>query len=278
MPKSISDTAHWVAFCRAMESERPDALFRDPFARLLAPANGSAPGSAMLSRFAADVVAIRTAVMDEIILKAVRDYQVDMVLNLAAGLDARAYRLPLPRDLRWIEVDLPEVLAYKSAILNGEAAACSLESTALNLLDPDRVQLLERLNGEANRILVLSEGLLVYLTPDDVAALAADLHRQQNFHYWLTDLMAPRSMRIMSAFACRQLAQANARLRFAPMDLRAFFGDLGWRAIELHPGLSEMRRLNRHTTVPASLLSILKIVRGNRLQSMDGTALFERSG
>jgi O-methyltransferase involved in polyketide biosynthesis len=32
----ISDTARWVAFYRAMETERPDAIFRDPFARQLA--------------------------------------------------------------------------------------------------------------------------------------------------------------------------------------------------------------------------------------------------
>jgi len=39
-----------------------------------------------------------------------------MVVNLAAGLDARPYRMSLPASLQWIEVDLPEILAYKEKI------------------------------------------------------------------------------------------------------------------------------------------------------------------
>jgi len=39
---SVSDTARWVALYRAMESDRPDALFRDPYARRLAGAAGAA--------------------------------------------------------------------------------------------------------------------------------------------------------------------------------------------------------------------------------------------
>ena len=34
--ENISDTARWVAVYRAMETERPDAIFRDPFAARLA--------------------------------------------------------------------------------------------------------------------------------------------------------------------------------------------------------------------------------------------------
>lgn len=33
--RNVSDTARWVAVFRAMESERPDAVFRDPLARRL---------------------------------------------------------------------------------------------------------------------------------------------------------------------------------------------------------------------------------------------------
>ena len=40
--ETISDTALWVATYRAMESERPDAIFRDPFARRLAGSRGQA--------------------------------------------------------------------------------------------------------------------------------------------------------------------------------------------------------------------------------------------
>ena len=62
---------------------------------------------------------------------------VDLVLNLAAGLDARPYRLQLPPSLEWIEVDLPEILAYKEGILANEKATCALERVRLNLADGD---------------------------------------------------------------------------------------------------------------------------------------------
>src|ERR1043165_8351720 len=96
----VSDTARWVAFYRAMESERPDAIFHDPFARRLAGAQGEAIVQAVAGGTAlARPMIVRTAVMDEIILRGIEQDGVLGVLNLAAGLDARPWRLPLPPQL-----------------------------------------------------------------------------------------------------------------------------------------------------------------------------------
>ena len=59
-------------------------------------------------------VVARTCVYDELIMKLVEEEKIDTVINLAAGLDTRPYRLSLPSSLRWIEIDLPQVLAYKA--------------------------------------------------------------------------------------------------------------------------------------------------------------------
>jgi O-methyltransferase involved in polyketide biosynthesis len=48
--RDISDTALWVALYRARESERPDALFHDPFARRLAGRRGEEIARAMGER------------------------------------------------------------------------------------------------------------------------------------------------------------------------------------------------------------------------------------
>src|SRR5215218_10081906 len=45
--ENVSDTARWVAYYRALETERPDALFRDPYARALAGARGAAIAAAL---------------------------------------------------------------------------------------------------------------------------------------------------------------------------------------------------------------------------------------
>ena len=98
--RNVSDTALWVAIYRAMESERSDALFNDPFARRLGGERGEAIVRAMPKGAATSwPMVVRTAVMDEIILRCVQQ-GATTVLNLAAGLDARPYRLPLPSSLR----------------------------------------------------------------------------------------------------------------------------------------------------------------------------------
>src|SRR3954469_21620010 len=113
--ENISDTAIWVATYRAMETERRDAIFRDPFASRLAGDKGREIVDKMTrGRSMAWAMIVRTAVLDEIILERVRSAGVDTVLNLAAGLDARAWRMPLPPTLRWIDADLPGILDYKT--------------------------------------------------------------------------------------------------------------------------------------------------------------------
>src|SRR5213594_93312 len=177
----VSDTARWVALYRAMESERPDALFHDPYARRLAGARGEEIlASLPKGRTWAWAMIVRTAVMDELILRAIARDGVGTVLNLAAGLDTRPYRLPLAPSLRWIEVDFPDVIAYKQAQLAGERPVCTLEQVGLDLTDaPRRRALFTEIGGTgARQVLVVSEGLLIYLSGEEVAALADDLAAQ----------------------------------------------------------------------------------------------------
>lgn len=100
----ICETAYLVAMYRAIESERPDALFLDPFARLLASGQGQVL-VAMLGdkKQAANLIATRTHFFDRTIEQLARSQQIDTVVNLGAGLDTRRYRLcakPLAEDLR----------------------------------------------------------------------------------------------------------------------------------------------------------------------------------
>jgi methyltransferase (TIGR00027 family) len=108
---------------------------------------------------------VRTAVMDEVILQAIERDGVGTVLNLAAGLDTRPYRLALPSTLRWVEVDFPDVVAYKEEELAGERPACALERVGIDLTDvPRRRALFGRIGSAERPVLVVSEGLLIYLT------------------------------------------------------------------------------------------------------------------
>ncbi len=100
--RNISDTALWVAVYRARESERADALFRDPFARRLAGARGEKIAQELekAQRYEWPYVS-RTLRFDQIISEQVKQ-GADMVINLAAGLDTRPYRMDLPATLNWV--------------------------------------------------------------------------------------------------------------------------------------------------------------------------------
>ena len=156
-----------------------------------------------------------------------------MVINLAAGLDARPYRMALPPELPWVEIDLPDLLAYKEEILADEKPRCRLERIALDLSDlAARRAVFEGLGRRASKALVLSEGLLVYLAQEEVASLARDLHAVAGFAQWAVDLVAPVILRILQATKGVSLEQAGAPMKFAPPEGPAFFEPLGWMPAE----------------------------------------------
>ncbi len=242
----ISDTARWVAYYRAMETERPDAIFRDPFARRLAGLKGEEIVATLSSgRQMSWAMIVRTAVMDEIILSRVRA-GVDLIVNLAAGLDARAWRLPLPPALRWVDVDLPDILQYKGEALRDERPACRYEAVPVDLTDHEaRRALFARLGTEGRNALIVTEGLLVYLTAEQVGALARDLNAVPTFRLWLIDLASPRLLAILNKMWGRAVEEGNAQFKFAPAEGTDFFRDSGWSEVEFRSAIVEAKRLKR---------------------------------
>lgn len=214
--RNISDTARWVAWFRAEETKRPDALFRDPFAERLAGERGRAMAESMDSHPWAFVA--RTLLFDELIARCVAD-GADAVINLAAGMDARPYRMKLPPSLRWVEVDLPGILDEKEKLLAGETPLCRLERVRLDLANVDaRRALFARIGAESQSVAVVTEGLLIYLKPQDVASLAGDLAAQTSFRRWIVDLCSPGLLRILQKNIAKELGTADTQFHFGPAE------------------------------------------------------------
>jgi len=158
---------------RATETARPDALFSDPLAGRLAGEQGRAivARSPRTNRNGWWLVA-RTKIIDDVIARSIAD-GCDRVLNLAAGLDTRPYRLNLPSDFAWVEADLPQLLKEKTALLADHTPRCRLTRTAVDLADARARDdfLNEALTG-ATKALVLTEGLSMYLEDRDINALS----------------------------------------------------------------------------------------------------------
>jgi methyltransferase (TIGR00027 family) len=243
--RNISDTARWVAVYRARENDRPDAVFRDPFARRLAGERGEQIANSMpLGRDNEWSMVTRTYVIDQFVADQVRQ-GLDMVINLAAGLDARPYRMQLPPTLRWIEVDLPEILDYKENILGDEKPVCSLERFRLDLSNLEaRRALFAQLGSKAKNALVITEGLIIYLSADDVATLAQDLAAPPTFRSWILDIASPGLLRMLKKRMAAQLQQA-APFKFAPEEGPAYFLRYGWKPADVRSLLKNAARLKR---------------------------------
>jgi methyltransferase (TIGR00027 family) len=279
--RNVSDTARWAAVFRAQESERPDALFRDPYARRLAGERGQQIAEAMTmhSRHAWSWV-MRTYVFDDYLTREIAN-GVDTVVNLAAGLDARPYRMQLPASLRWIEVDLPDLIAYKTEVLAGETPRCTLERVPLDLADLARRRaLFAQIGASARRVLVLSEGLLIYLSREDVNALATDLSKAASFRYWMFDIVSPGLREMMMKQAGgggAELERAGAPFKFAPAEGPDYFRQFGWRPLEVRSTFKSASKVGR---LPWSLKLFGLFPESNGKQGKrpwSGLCLFERA-
>ena len=249
---NISDTARWVAVYRARESQRPDAVFRDPFAERLAGDRGKQIAASMpFAEKSSFSFVARTWLIDQLISGQVRA-GVEMVVNLAAGLDARPYRMDLPRSLEWVEVDLPEILAYKEEVLRNETPVCALERVRLDLSNPEaRRELFSRLGQRAkiragsHNVLVVTEGLLVYLRDEEVIALGNDLAAQPAFQHWILDVMSPALLKMLAKKMTGPLDQAGIPLKFAPRTGPEFFNRCGWKPEQVHSILHAAKKIRR---------------------------------
>jgi methyltransferase (TIGR00027 family) len=265
---NLPETALLTAGWRAMETERPDAMFHDPLAARLAGERGL-----RIARTLPDgawVVAMRTPMIDGFLSSAIAS-GIDTVLDLAAGLDARPYRMNLPPSLRWVEVDLPIVLDRKIDLLRDETAACRVERFGLDLTDREaRRELIDTIDAGSSRSIAVTEGFIGYLSTDDVGSLAEDLRRLRSCELLVTECFSARLLRAYR----RHQPLRSAPVLFDPDDWEAFFWEHGWRVGEIRYLGEESRRV--HRPVPLTVGDkLLRLVSSAPLRDM-GYALLER--
>lgn len=169
---AVAATGLLVAAMRAEESRRDDALFDDPFADRLAGADGRqllAEATAETGQASAAIV-VRTKLYDDALL---RVSGVAQVVILAAGMDARAFRLPWPDGITVFEIDQPQVIAAKDERLVGERPRCRRVAVGADLAgDWTKALVAQGFDTSAPTVWTV-EGLLQYLPAADVERLFA---------------------------------------------------------------------------------------------------------
>ena len=182
LASSVGATATMVAAARALASAETDAIIDDPYAAPLVQAVGldffirlvdgevvpeAEDGGERDLQLETDSIAVRTRFFDDFFLNAARDGVRQSVI-LAAGLDARAYRLAWPPGSVVYEVDQPKVVEFKSAAMAnlGAAPAADRRTVAIDLRE-DWPEALRRSGFDATQPTSWSaEGLLMYLPPE----------------------------------------------------------------------------------------------------------------
>jgi methyltransferase (TIGR00027 family) len=273
----VRDTALWVAALRANESARADAAFEDPLAALLAGERGrriarSFPDAAAVSWG----VAMRTSAIDKLIEASLR-MGVTAVVNLGAGLDTRPYRMNLPRDLRWVELDFPDLVKTKDAALAHETPNCRVERVGLDLLNRSaRAELLGSLAAGSATWLLIAEGMIPYWSNDAVKNLAVDCFAMPSFQYWILDFDNAGRRKTPKGWAA--LLQA-APFLFQVDDWFTFFEECSWRRRQVITSGEESARLHRPYpfSFPSGLLiRALPSEMRARILSSSGAALLEK--
>lgn len=270
----VGATALGVAASRAVETAGSDPLIRDEFAGMLVSSAGPAwaqltdPGLAWLDgdphgqrvhRLGVDYQAVRTHFFDAYFADAV-GAGIRQVVILAAGLDARAYRLDWPTDTAVYEIDQPKVLEYKSAVLQSHNAepAARRYPVPVDLRD-DWQAALEAAGFDTGRPTAwLAEGLLPYLPSD----------AQDRLFEMLTALSAPGSQVAIEVFAANSRSNTQRWLRMRERlgldvnvqaltyqepdrsDAAQWLADHGWQ-VRAISNRDEMARLGR--PVPEAL-------------------------
>jgi methyltransferase (TIGR00027 family) len=224
----VSDTALMVAAYRALESESPGGLVRDPFAARLAGERGMAmlrgnPQPEMM-RFR---VGVRSRFIDELLFEALAAKPITTVLSLGCGLDTRPWRLDLPPNLRWIEVDFPGILDYKERLLSAEAPRCRRERLAADLNDPAERHALFAAAGKAPALMI-TEGLLMYLPGETVEALAAEACGDSGIAHWMLDVTTDAYAKAFRLDTTRPVSHVQASDSLKGEQILAAVRRRGW--------------------------------------------------
>jgi methyltransferase (TIGR00027 family) len=274
---SVGTTAVMVAAARAVETDRPDPLIRDPYAKLLVTQAGTGvwetmlddslvakvesfdPEAAAVFQHMRSYQAVRTHFFDAHFAAAVAA-GIRQVVILASGLDSRAYRLDWPAGTTVYEIDQPKVLAYKSAMLaeHGATPSADRHEVPIDLRQDWPAALVAEGFDPNARTAWLAEGLLMYLPAE----------AQNRLFEQITELSAPGSrIAVETAASHADERRQEMRDRFQRVaeelgiertvdiqDLiyhdedRAvvvdWLNDHGWRATAQNSG-DEMRRLDR---------------------------------
>jgi O-methyltransferase involved in polyketide biosynthesis len=204
------------------------------------------------------------------------------VLELASGYSLRGLDLARGAALRYVETDLPGVVAVKLALLEDVRRHHDLRVspehvvTAADALDLDQVRAAAASLDRRQPLAVLCEGLVMYLSKEETARLAMNLHALLGEFaggLWLTSdftfktdagTLPPERVRLREAITGVTQRQLDASAFEDEADLEAFLGRAGFDVrvrsqIDETPSFSSIQALGLSPSVIERLRGALRV-------------------
>jgi methyltransferase (TIGR00027 family) len=244
---AVGLTSRWIAASRAMETESAEPLFSDAFARDLAGEPGFAMMATMRQAMAAahfsgpdPYLSIRTKFLDDAVLAAVRESSLRQVVILAAGMDARAFRLDWPAGLTLFEVDREEVFQHKEPVLErlGARAHCDRRIVRADISGPWTAALAAAGFDAARPAAILVEGLLFYLDKATATAVLDALGMLAGEGSWIGMDLINREVLTTPYLTgyLNKLRELGCPWMFGLNDPEKVLAEYGWHATVVTPG------------------------------------------
>ena len=238
----LASTAHWTAAVRAMENDRADRLFADPWAAALA----GEQGAVWLAQRPADSVipiVLRTRFFDDFLKRLTSEEAIQQIVLLAAGLDTRAFRLTWPVGTQVFELDQPAVLQYKEQVLRSLDAlpACGRISIEVDLTSTWQAALVQAGFDPGRPSGWLLEGFLFYLPTEHITNILDEVSNLAAPGSWLgfdiinsIVLTSPWTRTWVDMQACYGAPWIGSL-----DDSPAFLGERGWEVVLSQAGQPE---------------------------------------
>lgn len=194
-------TAFLTAEARHRATLEADSGFSDPYAERFSLMCPPSIRRVMGGTYGSKILISRTKLLDESLLRIVGLCEIGTLLNLGAGFDARPYRLKLPPGIEVVEVDSERILELKERLLPSKDSPVSVRRECSDLRNFAEVERVVASLKPSALVLVLSEGVLIYLAEQEVFSLARVLATVKSGSRWICDVVSVASARLLESAA-----------------------------------------------------------------------------
>ncbi|MCM1384814.1 MAG: class I SAM-dependent methyltransferase [Lachnoclostridium sp.] len=183
--QGVPETMLQTLYARAEYSQQKNAEFHDGKAEEIVSRMDYDFSTAGKDTAMSKGVIARTILLDRMVGDFIRKNPKGTVINIACGMDTRAYRLNISGSVRWYNIDLPETIEVRSRFLEENGHISMIAKSAM---DESWADIIEEPKG---RVLVVIEGLVMYLSESDVKKILSIIGNRFHSADIIMEIMNP---------------------------------------------------------------------------------------